>query len=304
MAKLKFLKTVWKLLKGTAKRFTGGDPIVYSAAIAFFTIFSLPPTLIIVAAIAGRVFEQQAVEGEITDQISELIGSGSAHQIEVILSNVSTNESGIIYSIIGIATLLFSATVVFNFIQKALNTIWGVKPKPNKGFLKFVIDRILSFSMVVILGFFLMVSLVLDAALVFLTDYFKGLLSGFAVYLIQAINFILSFIVVTVIFAFMFKVLPDAKVKWKDVWMGAVVTAVLFTIGKILISIVLGSTEIASTYGAAGSLAAILLWVFYSTVILLLGADFTYVYSKLKGRTIRPAKQAVNVEVKEVEYEK
>lgn len=304
MAKSNFIKTIWKLFKGTANRFTGGDPIVYSAAIAFFTIFSLPPTLIIVAAIAGRVFEKQAVEGEITDQISELVGPESAQQIEIILENVSTNESGIIYSIIGIATLLFSATVVFNFVQKALNAIWGVKPKPSKGLLKFIIDRLLSFSIVVILGFFLMVSLVLDAAMVFLGDYLVGLLSGFAVYLIQILNFILSFLVVTIIFAVMFKVLPDAKVKWKDVWMGAVVTAVLFNIGKFIIGIILGSTEIASTYGAAGSLAAILLWVFYSTVILLIGAEFTYVYSRMKGRTIKPAKQAVNVEKKEVEYEK
>ncbi len=304
MSKNYFVKTIWELFKGTAKRFSGGDPIVYSTAIAFFTIFSLPPTLIIVAAIAGKVFEQQEVEGEITGQISELVGPESAHQIEVILNNVSTNETGIIYSIIGIATLLFSATVVFNFIQKALNTIWGVKPKPSKGLIKFIIDRLLSFSMVVILGFFLMVSLVLDAAMVFLTDYLMELLSGLTVYLMQVLNFILSFVVVTVIFAFMFKVLPDAKVKWKDVWMGSVVTAVLFNIGKFIIGIILGSTEIASTYGAAGSLAAILLWVFYSTVILMIGAEITYVYSRLKGRTIKPAKHSVNVEIKEVEYEK
>jgi membrane protein len=304
MAQSTFTKTVWRLLKGTVNRFKTGDPIVYSAAIAFFTIFSLPPTLIIVAAIAGKVFEQQAVEGEITDQISELVGPESAHQIEVILENVDTNETGIIYSIIGIATLLFSATVVFNFIQKALNSIWGVKPKPSKGVIKFVIDRLISFSLVITLGFLLMVSLVIDAGLVVFSNYLMNFFSGFTVYLMQLINFIFSFMVVCFIFALMFKVLPDAKVKWKDVWMGAVVTAVLFNIGKFIIGIILGSTEIASTYGAAGSLAAILLWVFYSTVILLLGAEFTYVYSRLKGRTIKAGKQAVNVEVKEVEYEK
>lgn len=299
-----FFISLWKILKETFKRFTSGNPIVFAAAIAFFTIFSLPPILIIIVNIAGKAFGNAAVEGEVANQISDLVGPASAVQIQEILKNASLDQSGFLFTIIGLVILVFSATVVFNFIQKALNSIWSVKPKPQKGVLKFAKDRLISFSMVVSLGFLMLVSLLVDAIMVIFSNYLNSLISGVAIYVIQTINFIISFGVVTVIFAVMFKILPDAKVKWKDVWMGAVVTAVLFNIGKLVIGVILGNSDIASTYGAAGSLAAILLWVFYSTVILLIGAEFTYVYSKMKGRTILPRKNAVNVEVKEVEYEK
>ncbi len=301
--KSKIFRSGWDILKETVRKFQNDDPIIYSAAIAFFTIFSLPPVLIIIIQIAGGILGEQAVRGEITAQFQGLIGKGSAQQIEEIIKNVDTSQSGTVATIIGVATLLFSATVVFSFIQKALNSIWGVRPKPKRGFVKFVVDRLLSFSMVVTLGFFLLVSLFIDAALAIFRDYINEVFSTHTGLLMQLINFIFSLLVVTFIFAMIFKVLPDARIKWKDVRIGAFVTAVLFTIGKYIIGFILGSTNIASTYGAAGSLAAILLWVFYSTVILLLGAEFTKVYTERRGRAIRPKKQAVHVEVREVEYE-
>lgn len=301
--RLSIFKSGWDILKETVRKFQNDDPIIYSAAIAFFTIFSLPPMLIIIVQVAGGVLSEQTVTNEISLQIQALVGKGSADQIQEILKNANASESGTLATIIGVATLLFSATVVFNFIQKALNSIWCVKPKPKRSFVKFVTDRLLSFSLVVTLGFLLLVSLTIDAVLVIFRDYINEILFGYTGYFMQVLNFFISLLVVAFIFAMIFKVLPDARIKWKDVRIGAFVTALLFTLGKYIIGLILGNTNIASTYGAAGSLAAILLWVFYSTVILLLGAEFTKVYTERRGRRIRPKKHAVHVVTKEVEYD-
>jgi membrane protein len=300
----RFFITIWALIKGTFDRSKIGDPVLHAAAIAFFTIFSLPPTLIIVVAFAGKFYGEKAVQGEIAEQISDMVGPESATQIQDILEqNANAGPTNMLFSIIGIVTLLFSATVVFTFIKKAINSIWGVKPKPHKNFVKFFVDRLISFSLIILLGLFLLFSLVIDAALILLHDYLEKVLSDIHMDLMHVVNYSLSIVVVTIIFAVMFKFLPDAKVKWRDVWMGAIVTAVLFKFGTYLIGIILRETELASAYGATGSLAALLLWVFYSTIIMLVGAEFTYIYSKMKGRLIRPRKHAVNVEVREIEYE-
>lgn len=298
------LKTIWGLVKGTVNRSKTGDLILYAAAIAFFTIFSLPPTLIIAVTIAGRFFGEQAAKGELAEQISDLVGPQGAVQIQEILEqNANEAETNILFSIAGIAVLLFSATVVFSFIKKAINSIWSVKPKPEKSFIKFLVDRLISFSLVVLLGILLLISLVADALLIILHDYLEVVIEEIHMDIMYIVTFSLSILVATIVFAVLFKFLPDAKVKWRDVWMGAFVTAILFEFGTYIISIILRKTDIASAYGATGSLAAILLWVFYSTIIMLLGAEFTYEYSRMKGRIIRPRKQAVNVEVKEIEYE-
>ncbi|MEX2593226.1 MAG: YihY/virulence factor BrkB family protein [Anditalea sp.] len=297
------LKSAWDITKETLRKFQKSKPIVYSAAIAFFTIFSLPPMLIIIIQVAGRFLGEQAVRSEITSQIQTLINQKNADQINEILQNSDGSESGTLATIIGVAGLLFSATIVFNFIQKALNSIWCVKPKPKRSIVKFIVDRLLSFTMVVALGLLLLVFLIIDAILIIFRDYINEKLFGYTGHLMQVLNFLIPLLVVTFIFAMIFKILPDAKIKWKDVRVGAFVTALLFTLGKYIIGLILGNTNIASTYGAAGSLAAILLWVFYSTIIMLLGAEFTKVNTERRGRRIRPKKHAVLVEVKEVSYE-
>ena len=195
-------------------------------------------------------------------------------------------------------------TAIFNFVQKALNSIWGVKPKPEQEWLKFLRDRLLSFSLILILGFLMLVSLLIDTILGVFKDFINELVSGFTYYIMLVLNYLITLGVVTVIFGLIFKFLPDANIRWRDVSVGALVTAFLFTIGKALFGIVLSQTDIASTYGAAGSLAAILFWVFYSSIILLIGGAFTQVYALNIGRKIRPSRHAVKVEVQEVELDK
>ncbi len=296
-------KQYWEILKDVFNRFIEDNPMLYAASIAFYTIFSLPAALIIIIAVAGEFFAREAVTGELYFQIEGLVGSESAKEVQKIIENASQSESGIVATIIGIATLLFSATTVFVSIQGALNAIWKVKPVPKKGYVKLAIDRILSFALVVTLGFLMMVSLLLDALLAVFKTFLTKMFSGITYYVMEVINFSISFIVVTFIFAMIFKFLPDAKIKWSDVRVGAIITTVLFIFGKFLISFYIGNSDFQGTYGAAGSLVVLLMWVYYSSVILLLGAEFTQAYAKSRGRVIRPSKNAVKVAVKEIELE-
>jgi membrane protein len=204
---------------------------------------------------------------------------------------------------VGIATLVFSATTVFISLQTSLNKIWGIKPKPERGIVKYLLDRLLSLAMVISIGFLLLVSLVFDAVLVVFQNSLTKVLAGWALYLVTALNIVVSLGLITVIFAILFKVLPDAKIKWKDVWVGAIVTTVFFALGKYLIGFYLGNSSVNSAYGAAGSLVIILIWVYYSTVIFLFGAELTSVYAEKLGSDITPYHHAVKVQVVEVEKE-
>jgi len=291
----------WEIIKEVFNRFIEDNPMLYAANIAFYTIFSLPAALIIIIAVAGKFFAKEAVTGELYQQIRGLVGPSSAAEIQKIIENASQSDSGVFATIIGVGTLLFSATTVFVSIQGALNAIWNVKPVPKKGYIKLIIDRVMSFALVVTLGFLMMVSLVLDAILSLFKNFLMQLFSGITYYVMEAINFAISFIVISLVFGLVFKVLPDAKIKWSDVRTGAVVTTVLFILGKFLIGLYLGNSDFESTYGAAGSLVVILMWVYYSSVILLLGAEFTQAFAKSKGRMILPAAHAVKVEMREVE---
>lgn len=295
------MKKAWKILKETVQKFIKDEPMSYGASIAFYTIFSLPAVLIIITVVAGYAFGQEAVTGELYDQIKNLVGPQSANEIQKIIQNASLSESGMVATVIGIATLTFSATTVFISIQNALNSIWGVKAKPQKGWLKLIINRVLSFTLVVTLGFLLLVSLLLEAGLQIFGEFLASILTGVTYYIMRLINYSISLVVITCVFAMVFRVLPDARVKWKDVWMGAFVTTLLFTLGKYLISLYLGTSNIDSTYGAAGSLVLVLVWVYYSSLILLLGAEFTQVYSRNLGRRIQPSSHAVRVQVVEID---
>ena len=290
------LETIWELLKATVSQWKQDQASLMAAALAYYTIFSLAPLLIIVIAIAGTVFGEQAAKGELVTQMQDLIGKDGAQLIQTALENASQVKpnQGLIPTLINIGFLLSGATVVFGQLQNSLNIIWEVQTKPGNGIKDFFRKRFLSFSMVLVIAFLLLVSLVISTVLVILGNYLRGLIPGFT-YLWQLLNFLISFGIVTLLFAMIFKILPDAKIAWIDVWMGAAITAILFNIGKSLLGLYLGKTSLASIYGAAGSLVIILTWVFYSAQILFLGAEFTQVYTRRWGKEIVPAEYAMRV---------
>jgi Predicted membrane protein len=294
-------KNAWGTTEKALKKFAGDDPMSHSSIIAFYTIFSLPAVLIIIIRIAGLAFGEEAVTGELYNQIKGLIGPKSAEQIQDIIRHTSQSEKGALATTIGIATLVFSATTVFISVQNALNAVWGVKAKPEKGWLKFIVNRILSFAMVVSFGFLLLVSLSVEALLTIFNEVLKALLADYAAYLLQGISIVVSLAVNLLLFGLIFKVLPDAKIRWGDMWAGAFITTVLFAVGKYLIGFYLGNSDVASAYGAAGSFVLLLLWVYYSSIILILGAEFTQVIAQQRGRGIQPAEHAVKVIIKEIE---
>jgi membrane protein len=287
------LKDVWDVIKSaTSASLTDRVPRM-GAALAFYTAFSLSPLLVIVVAVAGLIFGPDAARGQIAEQVSGMVGEQGGKFVQDILANASNEPgSGVGAMLISFALLLFTASGVFVELQDALNNVWGVAPKPNRGLWGIVRDRLLSFGMVLVVGFLLLVSLVVSAGLSALSRLAGlgdvGLTAG-------TVNFVVSCVVVTVLFALIYKVLPDAKIAWSDVWVGAALTSVLFTLGKALIGLYLGRATIGSAYGAAGSLAVLLLWVYYSGQILLFGAELTRAYADRFGRRIRPAENAVAV---------
>lgn len=287
------LKSVWELTKDTFSEWSEDKAPQLAAALAYYTMFSLGPLLLIVIAVAGLVFGREAIQGEIVEQVGGLIGKGSAKEIQTMIKSAQTTASGgIIGTIVGILLLIFGATGVFTQLQDALNTVWDVPPKQqDSGIMGTIKDRFLSFAMILGIGFLLLVSLVLSAGLAAFNRYLNNLVPGFT-YVWLIVNFVVSFGIVTLLFAAMYKVLPDIEVAWSDVWLGAVVTALLFTIGKFLIGLYIGQSGVASAYGAAGSLVVILVWVYYSALILFLGAEFTQVYADKYGSLNRDIHRA------------
>jgi membrane protein len=289
------LKDGVRLIKGTIAEWQEDNVPVLAAALAYYTVFSLAPLLLIAIAIAGSVFGEEAARGELVRQIQGLVGKEGAEAVQSMIENANKPGSGgAIATIIGVVLLMFGASGVFGQLQSALNTIWEVKPKPGQGIRSFLMSRFLSFAMVLVIGFLLLVSLILSAFLATVSRFFNDLMPGFPV-LGQVINFIISFGVITLLFASIYKFLPDVKLPWKNLWVGAAVTSLLFTIGKLALGLYLGNGTVGSTYGAAGSLVVLLIWVFYSAQILLIGAEFTQVYSKYRGKPIRPSKHAVPI---------
>jgi membrane protein len=292
------LKDGVRLIKGTFAEWKEDNVPVLAAALAYYTVFSLAPLLLIAIAIAGAVFGEEAARGELVRQIQGLVGKEGAEAVQAMIQNASKpNNGGAIATIIGVILLLFGASGVFGQLQSALNTIWEVKPKPGQGIRSFLVSRFLSFAMVLVIGFLLLVSLVLSSVLAAVSHFFDNLMPGLPI-LGQVINFLISFGVITVLFASIYKFLPDVEIPWKNLWVGAAVTAVLFNLGKLAIGLYLGNSSVGSAYGAAGSLVVVLIWVFYSAQILLIGAEFTQVYSKYRGKPLRPSKHAVPIDQK------
>jgi len=297
------LKNTWLIVKQSFSDFIDNKVFKLSAALAFYTIFSLPAMLIIIVSISDVFYGRAAVEGRLFHQISNFVSTDAALQIQQIVRGAALSNSSTFATIVGISTLLFGATSMFGEIQDSINFIWKLKAKPRKGrgFLKLVINRLLSFSIVVSLGFLLLVSLMVNGLMAALIDRLTEMFPHLTVIMVYVFNVILTFGITALLFAMIFKVLPDAKIKWRHVRAGAFTTAILFMLGKFLIGYYLGHSKMSNTYGAAGSVIVMLLWVYYSAMILYFGAVFTHVYAVQTGSRIYPNNYAVWVQQIEVE---
>lgn len=292
------MKGALNLLKQAAWDWFDDSAPTLGAAVAYYTVFSLAPLFVIAVFIAGLVFGQEAAQGQIFVQLRALIGETSAAAMEEVVESADSQpKTGVFATIIGFIVLIVGASGVFAQMQGSLNAIWRVEPKPGRGIWGLVQDRILSFGFILIVGFLLLISLILTAAIAFIGTWVGGFLPGIEV-LIQILNAILSFVIITLLFAMIFKFLPDVKIAWRDVWIGALITAGLFTAGKEILGLYLGKSGVASSYGAAGSLIILLLWVYYPAQIVFFGAEFTKAFANRFGSRVVPAENAVAVSKK------
>ena len=285
-------KVLFSLLKETFQEWQDDKSSRLAAALAYYTVFSLAPLLIIAIAIAGAIFGEEAAQGELVGQMQGLVGDSGAEVIQGAIQNANKPDTGNIASIISIVVLLFGASGVFAQLQDALNTVWEVESDPKLGIWGFIRKRILSFGAVLGIGFLLLVSLVVSAALSGLSNYMSDVIPGIDL-LWRLLNLVISFVVITFLFALMYKYLPDVKIKWSDVWIGAAITSVLFAIGKYALGLYLGRSSFGSVYGAAGSLMVLLAWIYYAAQILFFGAEFTQVYARRYGSQIVPDDHAI-----------
>ena len=284
------------LFKQTASEWMADDAPSLGAALAYYTVFSLAPLMTIAIAIAGFFLGKEAAQGQIFDELRGLLGAEGGKAVEEMVQSANAQPTaGVVATIISVIMLLFGASGVFGQLQASLNAIWGVKAKPGRGVLGIIKDRLLSFGFTLVVGFLLLVSLLLTAGMALMADWIGGLMLGSEA-LAYVLNIVLSLSMITLLFATIFKFLPDAKIAWHDVWIGAFLTALLFTIGKFALGIYLGKSGVASSYGAAGSLIVLLLWVYYSSQILFFGAEFTQVYANRFGSRVAPADNAVPVQ--------
>lgn len=285
------MRAFWGLLKATATDWINDHAQRLGAALSFYTILAASPLFVIVFFIVNLWLNATSARQQIFDQIGALIGPQGAQALQTILVNPHQQSQGPVASVIALGTLVLTATGLFLELQEDLNLIWGVEEKPGQGVRGFIKNRLLSFAMIIGIGFLLLVSLLVSAALSALNKYFSGFLPG-ATVLWQMVNILVSFGVITLLFAMIYKVLPDVKIAWREVWVGAAITALLFTVGKFLLGMYLGRSTVASAYGAAGSAVIILLWIYYSAQILFFGAELTQVYACRFGKKLEPADHA------------
>lgn len=301
MAEKKTFKGVLEIIKNSFKGFVDDKVTKLSGSLAYATIFSMGPLFIVIISLVSMFYGREAVEGTIYNQLKEFVGAATASQLEAIIKNASLAGKDKFAAILGGITLLIGSTAVFAEIQDSINIIWGLKPKPKRGWLKFLQNRVLSFSVIISLGFLLLVSL---AVTTFIDGFGNRLMVKFpdvAVLVFYLFNILLTLLIITSIFAVIFRVLPDAVIKWKDVFTGSVITALLFMAGKFGISFYISKANIGSAYGTAGSLVILLVWVYYSSLILYFGAEFTKAYAVKYGSKIYPDKYAVTTKIIETE---
>jgi len=294
-------KQVWKILKSSAKKFGKDKPVELASTLAFFTILAMPPILIILITILGWIMGEQDASQEVYTQVRALVGQEGTGMIRDVVASYRGTERDTLGMIIGIVVFVMAATTFFVTIQNSLNTIWKVKPKPKSNLLKILIDRSISIGIIISLAFIIMVSLLLDAAVAIMGQYISEFVPWMDESLIYGLDIIISLSLSTLVFMILFKFLPDARIKWRVTFVGALITAVLFTIGKFLIGLGLGNSDVGNMYGAAGSVVIVLLWVFYSSMILFFGAEITQQYAEQMDKTIRPKEHAVKIETREVE---
>ncbi|MEP6466794.1 MAG: YihY/virulence factor BrkB family protein [Parafilimonas sp.] len=294
-------KGLLHVLKESFKGFSNDNVTKLSGSLAYYTVFSMGPLLVVIISLCSIFLGRDAAEGKIFNQLNSFVGKDTAMQLQEIIKNASIGGKGHVAAVIGIITLLIGATTVFGDIQDSINRIWGLKPKPKKGWLKMLRNRFLSFSVIASLGFLLLVSLGISAIIEALMGRFQSMYPGVAVIVVYIINILLTLGITTLIFGVIFKVLPDARIKWRDILAGAITTAVLFMAGKFGISFYISKAHVGTTYGAAGSLVILLLWVYYSAIILYFGAEFTKAYTIKYGSQIHPNDYAVTTKQVEVE---
>ena len=292
-------KGLWKALRDAGIGFVDDNAFKLSASLSYYTIFALGPLLIIIISLAGIFFGKEAVQGRIYGQLTDLVGSESALQIQDIIINIQNTHSTTTGAIIGAAILFIGATGVFTEMQDSINYIWSVKAKPKRSWLKFIINRLLSFSLIVGMGFILLVSLIVSAVLTLLSDRLMSLFPNYTVAMFHVIDTAIILIVISALFTVIFKILPDTIISWKDAIMGAILTAVLFLTGKFLIGYYIGRSNLGVTYGTAASIIILLTWVYYSAMILYFGAEFTKMYALQTGSGIKPKPTAVFIIKKE-----
>jgi membrane protein len=285
----------WKAMKKAAIDFNDDNGFKLAASLSYSMIFSIGPFLIVAISLAGIIWGQQAAEGRIYDQIKDLVGRSAATQIQQLITNIQQSHHTVTGAIIGGAILMIGATGVFTEIQGSINYMWCILAKPKKGWLKFLMNRLLSFSLIITFGFISMVSLVISSLMDILGDWLKKYFSHMTVYFFYSVNLLLTLAVIIVLFMIIFRILPDAIISWRDSFVGAVFTGVLFILGKLLIGLYLGHSNYGVLYGAAASIIVILVWVYYSSIILYYGAEFTRAYATFNGGGVRPSETAVYI---------
>ncbi len=299
----KYSLKIWILLRETYKGFTDDSGMKLAASLSYYTIFSLPPLLIIIISLSGFFFGAESVRGELFGQINGLVGNSAALEIQDIIKNVKLSHSSSFATIFGIIILLAGASGIFVEIQDSINFIWGLKAKPKRGFIKFIKNRLMSFSMIGSVGFLLLVGLIINSLMDVLNSRLANFFPKDSVYLFYALNLFIVFAIIALLFTVIFKTLPDGKVALHDCLIGASFTSFLFMIGKFAIGAYLGRSAIGSWYGAAGSVILILVWVYYSAVILYFGAEFTRAYAETHGDRIIPNGYAVQIIKHKIEVE-
>ncbi|WP_306351009.1 YihY/virulence factor BrkB family protein [Flavobacterium sp. '19STA2R22 D10 B1'] len=297
----KVSKKGFSLLKLTVLEFIEDNGMKLSASLSYYTIFSLPPLMIIIISVAGMFFGKDAVTGEFFGQINGLVGNAAALQIQEAIKNVELSGNNTFATTIGIIMLLVGASGVFAEIQSSINFIWGLKARPNRGLMKFIRNRLMSFSMIASVGFLLLVSLMMNTLMDVMNKRLLLYFPEMTFYVFYVLNMIVVFLIITSLFSIIFKSLPDGEIRWKDSLIGAGFTSIFFMLGKFAIGAYLGSSTIASVYGAAGSVIVILIWVYYSAIILYFGAEFTKVYAREYGDEIVPNPYSVKIFKQEVE---
>lgn len=289
---IKRIKFFWEALRETFKKWNESSASNDSASLAYYAIFSIPGLLIIIIWIAGNFFGEEAIRGQITSQISGIMGTDAAKSVQDMIAGALIDKENIFMKIIGIGSLVFGSTTLFFQLQRSLNSLWDVQAAPKKAFVKFLLDRANSLGMILILGFLLMITMVLSSLISLLNDWITRYFGLETYMLVELVNYLIGFVVIMILFALMFKVLPDVEISWKPVWRGAFLTTILFTLGKFLLSLYFGTAKPTSAFGAAGTVILIMMWINYSCMLIFFGAEFTKIYALKRGFKIIPSKHA------------